>query len=367
MNNWFAITGKTPDLSLAELRALKLDVAPFSVSKQVINGKGDFPSVETWNRLGGVVKAGVWVAECTSARLEDKLIEVLSFPSPDSGRIDFGLSFYPTTYNPKQIERLSLSIKKQLKSSTKQPVRVYLPTDGIISPVITAKELLPKGGKELVIMLEHGQIQIGEVGWVHRFEDWSKREFGDKQVDAKSGLLPQKLARMMVNLTGLNAGDVTIYDPFCGDGTVLMEASELGFNILGSDISPTAVEHSKTNTRSDNFMVEDARITRPKISTSEMAIVTEPYLGPVNAEINQSNHIVNQLTELYYQSLKQWRSFLKPGAAVVMVFPVISNLSTFAKIVDRLSSLGYSTSIGPLRYERVGQLVQRDIVRLTVI
>jgi tRNA G10 N-methylase Trm11 len=60
------------------------------------------------------------------------------------------------------------------------------------------------------------------------------------------GMLPPKLARMMINLTKNNTA---IYDPFCGLGTVLIEALHMGrIHILASDISEAMVSATEKNT-----------------------------------------------------------------------------------------------------------------------
>lgn len=47
--------------------------------------------------------------------------------------------------------------------------------------------------------------------------------------------LPWKLARSMVNLSGLREGQ-TLCDPFCGTGTILLEGESMGIRSLGIDL-----------------------------------------------------------------------------------------------------------------------------------
>jgi tRNA (guanine10-N2)-dimethyltransferase len=54
-----------------------------------------------------------------------------------------------------------------------------------------------------------------------------------------------KLARLMVNLTGMMQG--TIVDPFCGTGGILLEAGLMGFAVKGSDIDRRMVVMSRKN------------------------------------------------------------------------------------------------------------------------
>ncbi len=57
--------------------------------------------------------------------------------------------------------------------------------------------------------------------------------------------LDPRLARAMVNLTGLRKG--MICDPFCGSGGILIEAGILGFSTFGSDLEPDMVDRCRKN------------------------------------------------------------------------------------------------------------------------
>lgn len=59
-----------------------------------------------------------------------------------------------------------------------------------------------------------------------------------------TGMHP-KLARAMINLTGIRKGK--LYDPFCGAGGILIEAGMMGLKPVGYDNVPELVEKAKTN------------------------------------------------------------------------------------------------------------------------
>jgi tRNA G10 N-methylase Trm11 len=54
---------------------------------------------------------------------------------------------------------------------------------------------------------------------VQNIDEYSKRDYS-KDRDMQIGMLPPKLSQMMINLSG----GKTIYDPFVGLGTVLIES-----------------------------------------------------------------------------------------------------------------------------------------------
>ena len=76
-------------------------------------------------------------------------------------------------------------------------------------------------------------------------EGFVQRDMYKPNTDIQMGTLPPKLARMMVNFTAQNSG--ILWDPFCGSGTIPMEAVILGFNTLASDVNPVAVNTTSSN------------------------------------------------------------------------------------------------------------------------
>ena len=58
--------------------------------------------------------------------------------------------------------------------------------------------------------------------------------------------LGPKLARAMVNLSGVPAGS-SVLDPFCGTGGILIEAGSMGLRVLGSDVDSRMVEGCQKN------------------------------------------------------------------------------------------------------------------------
>jgi tRNA G10 N-methylase Trm11 len=119
-------------------------------------------------------------------------------------------------------------------------------------------------------------------------DEYSARDYGKSVRDMDVGMLPPKLAQIMLNISGEARG---IYDPFVGLGTVLIEAAHGGYwALLGSDLAPEMVEASRENlqayfgtsrTRVETFEVfeQDAKDigSHPELGgwLSDMAIVTE--------------------------------------------------------------------------------------------
>jgi len=91
--------------------------------------------------------------------------------------------------------------------------------------------------------------------------------------------LQPKLAGCMTNLTRVSPGEVLL-DPFCGAGSILIEAGLLGYRAVGTDIDPRMVEGSRMNLFHygvEDFLLQaDAR--RLPFSRVD-AVATDPPYG----------------------------------------------------------------------------------------
>tara|TARA_Y100000310_G_scaffold339468_1_gene432181 strand:+ start:3189 stop:4088 length:900 start_codon:yes stop_codon:yes gene_type:complete len=108
-----------------------------------------------------------------------------------------------------------------------------------------------------------------------------QEKFHLRRPDLRPGFFPvslkPKLARGLVNLSGVKKG--TIWDPFCGTGGMLIEASLMGLEVQGSDIDPEMINSAKKNFKEykikGELKVADARKERINCD----AIVTDPPYG----------------------------------------------------------------------------------------
>lgn len=88
--------------------------------------------------------------------------------------------------------------------------------------------------KRIVILLPYNKVYVGlELVGKHK-KGFSNRLPSKRPAQSPHSLHP-KLARSMVNLSGAIGRDI-ILDPFCGVGSILMEASLLGIPCIGIDI-----------------------------------------------------------------------------------------------------------------------------------
>src|SRR6185503_11866116 len=95
---------------------------------------------------------------------------------------------------------------------------------------------------------------LAQTLFVQDIEAYGARDQARPARDARVGMLPPKLAQIMLNLSAgplrASTDDLTrlrVLDPCCGTGVILQEALLMGYSVMGTDIEPRMTEYSKRN------------------------------------------------------------------------------------------------------------------------
>lgn len=330
--------------------------------------------------LGGTVKI-IGELPTKTAGAEEIAEEILRLTqNRTKERINFGLSF-----TGELDHKLGIAVKRLLQAKSGVAVRFLQSKTPLLSSVqVKTNGLLPPDGAEITVISTKSKTILGQTLVVQDFADYSFRDFDRPGRDARRGMLPPKVAKIMLNLAlgEQNPATATAYDPFCGSGTVLAEAVLLGFsNIIGSDLSKKAVEDSrralgwltKNYDLTPNLTIfqHDAREAATNIKSKSIdCLVAEPFLGkPLHEGEHRPNKEWDELTELYEKSFNTLHSLLKPGARVVLVLPFDPQTKATIDKKRLFSSQKYTLSpILPtsptIFYSRPEQMIGREIVRL---
>ncbi len=379
------IFGGHPKLSLAELEAaleresLRFDFEGSGKNFVLVKIENEVPLGQTFlNSLGGTIKIGRLIRKLPNT--ETFRAEDLAEQLPKQGRVFFGVSAYEM--RPQKLRgmhRLGLEIKKILKERG-QSSRFVTGKEPALSSVIVKKNKLLTQGKEFLILDAGQNFLLGETVAVQAFESYGKRDFGRPERDTLSGMLPPKLAQMMLNLSRTPKNGVLL-DPFCGSGTILAEAALLGYeNVIGSDVSEKAIEDSKRNlewlkakfeignSKLEIFQHDAVKISQKLDKHSVDSVVTEPYLGPALRGGESKEEILRSAREietLLENAFREFEKILKPEGKVVIILPVFEtpNGKIELKLLPALQKQGWAVEFESL-YGREGQKILRDIVVL---
>lgn len=384
------ILGREPSLSVAEL------VASFEGQGEVLWCSTEAALVETkeavpaskLKALGGSLKQ-VEVIERVSGSSANQLLwlttglihKVLGAEGRDVGASIYGVSASVRA----KFQRALLGVKKQSNADGRS-IRIVTSRDPQLSAVTVQKEGLLRKGAEIVVVVSGDSWLIGKTVAVQDYQAYGLRDFGRPAADAKSGMLPPKLAQVMLNLAKVQSQDIVL-DPFCGSGTVLQEAILLGVRrVIGSDTSQQAVRDSQQNIRwllkeypdlhaDIEITLSDAR----HVTSHPTVIVTEPYLGkPLhgNETTKTLEQRIEELRKLYLSALQYWYKILPAGGRVVMVWPQMKAGAVQIRLGHETELIGFrSVSLLPeslatmlqipnpfsLVYSRPDAKVQREI------
>ena len=412
------LLGRQPALGLAELESLygpehirPLDGgALLDIAAEDINFK----------RLGGTIKVARILNRIDSTDWKDLakyLIEkVPAYVAPmPEGKFTLGLSVYDLAVPGKQIEAVLLEIKKLVRQ-TGRPVRIVPNKTPVLnSAQVLHNKLTHKGAWELIYIKNGSGVLLAQTLFVQDIEGYAARDQARPARDSRVGMLPPKLAQIIINLAApaVVSGEqqaVRVLDPFCGTGVVLQEALLMGYSVCGSDIDPRMVEYTKKNLQwlvdqqasiEGEINVEIADATSYKWPGFS-AVASEVYLGrPLNSlpPADKLEEIVSDVNLITKKFLKNLAPQLKPRQTVCLAIPAwrrpdgqrihlpvidafdspkarsASTLSDRAsgsgvERVDQLTDMGYNyldfkhVRRQELTYFRENQIVARQLIRL---
>ena len=202
--------------------------------------------------------------------------------------------------------------------------------------------------------------------------------------DPKMGMLPPRLAQILVNLAlGQIPGSADpgiVIDPFCGSGTIPAEAAILGLQTQGSDLNPNFIKGSQENFEflsqkfrfdltQGNFMSSDVRDLDWKNLSGVVA--TEGWLGE-NFEKRPSRNLIEENAKTVSALWKEIFEKLKDSKVEALAFCTPAwnfhgqKISISAEVLAYAQANGYeSQKVFDGResfiYEREGAFVGREI------
>jgi len=386
------ILGRQPALGMAELESLygAEHVKPASSYAFL-----DIPAEEiNFSRLGGTIKVARILTILDSSSWESaKNYLMRTIPehlSSVEGKLTLGVSIYGLDISPPRLNRELLAFKKVIKQTDK-PVRI-VPNKSLElnSAQVLHNKLTRKGGWELLLIRDGSRTIVAQTIFVQDIEAYGARDQARPKRDARVGMLPPKLAQIMINLAvgHIRSSEpfrpVRILDPFCGTGVVLQEGLLMNHSVVGTDIDPRMVEYSTANIQwlFNKFPALEGQVDIELGDATDYkwprfsAVVSEAFLGrPLNAlpSPDKLKEIIQDANIIIKKFLVNLELQLKSGQKVVLAVPAWRKPNgqlIHLPLLDKLTEMGYNyldlkhVPRERLVYFREDQVVARQILRI---
>ena len=274
------------------------------------------------------------------------------WPRVKGKKVKFGISTYPITDGrfPINFRRFTRGMDEQVKKlllengARKADYYAYDEPDRRVAgrlnialwpKTIARNNLLVPPHAEVLAVFSEKKLYIARTRVVYDSMLQQYRDESRPFVSAETSTSP-KLCRSLLNLAGARPGD-TVLDPFCGTGTLLMEAAILGMNCIGIDIDSDQVQGARSNMKwlskdlgeklHYDIFRGDSRELSSLVKKQVDAIAFEPLLGPIYKEappVEEAEKTIKELTILYREALTEIAKILRPEGRVAMTIPVIN-------------------------------------------
>jgi tRNA G10 N-methylase Trm11 len=380
-----AILGRQPQIGFAELESL--------FGKDVIRFVNDYvalldistPDVP-FLRLGGTIKLADCLAKSDKNNLKTDLIKTFDqLKLSEKGKINIGISVYGLSMHVADINKLAYELKKHLTKQGYSARTVPNRENALNTAQVWHNKLLGNHGFELLLVAKDNQILIGRTTDIQDIKSYTMRDRYRPMRDAKVGMLPPKLAQIIINLAnnGCDPAKQTVLDPFCGTGVILQEALLMGCKVVGTDIASKMIDYTTQNIawlRQKFTSLGTSQILPGDAQTmvwdkSITTIASETYLGPVfysEPKDSQLPGIITEINLLHKKFLQNLGQQLKAGTRLCLAIPAWKTKSGFKHLplLDQLDELGYNrlafehADLSQLIYFRPDQFVARELVVL---
>jgi tRNA (guanine10-N2)-dimethyltransferase len=181
----------------------------------------------------------------------------------------------------------------------------------LIGDMISGPVSLNNPENEYRAILSEDKCYFGKVLFTIDRGSYDSRNPGKRDFFHPGVMMP-RMARTLVNIAGVRAGDKAL-DPFCGTGGILIEAELMGATAIGSDFDPLMVLGSRKNVLHSSLLLADATQLPFQDHSIDSVVTDLPYGQSVC--IKKADTMDN----LYAGSLDEIGRVLKNGRRAVVV------------------------------------------------
>ena len=403
--------GRQPLLGIAEVESLYGGDKVRPVGQTAVIVDVD-PCLLAFDRLGGAIKfcKVLTTLDTTNWKQIERFL-LQSAPEHSKqmpeGKMQLGLSVQGFDIGIRQLEATGLTIKKAIRKTGRSVRLIPNKEPELSSPQVIHNHLTGPTGWELVFVKDGDKTIVAQTVKVQDIASYTHRDRDRPKRDSKVGMLPPKLAQIIINLAigqidedqlsnicdipadqpiPLKILNQTVLDPFCGTGVVLQEAALMGYHAYGTDLEPRMISYSQANmdwlfaeygTPTDTLRLEQGDATEHTWASPIDFVAGETYLGkpftsaPEPDVLAQTANDCNTIIKKFLRSL---HGQLQLGTRLCLAVPAWQTRPNEFKhlpLIDQIEDLGYNRirfehiQDDQLIYYRSDQLVARQLLVIT--
>jgi tRNA (guanine10-N2)-dimethyltransferase len=309
---FFLLSGENETLPAAELKAI-LEAEDYSYSiteklDQLVRLEADLRSVQAVHRRSAYTMASA--LELFTCQAQDNAINQAADATNFKNAINEGESF---AVRIKRVKEYSV------KSDTMNLERKL--GKHILQNTVATKINLKKPDKTFFGVLTSNKLVFGI-----KLTEITPKTFSERRPRKKPffhpSAMPSKLARCMVNLARAKTGELVL-DPFCGTGSMMVEAAFVGCRVLGFDVQRRMAEGTRRNLKHfgvepEGLIIADSR--KLPLTRIDRVVTDPPYGKSATTMKSTTKQIVKGV-------LSSARVLLREGQLICIASPKTLNIA----------------------------------------
>lgn len=204
------------------------------------------------------------------------------------------------------------------------------------------REISAKGKKTLTPQQAHLEASDSKHGDPTKLRRQHTRYSAHGLHEYRGKFNPQ-MVRAVTNLLGLRTGD-SIWDPFCGSGTVLLEARHQEFNALGVDLNPLAIA------------IANSKLAAIQADPESLKSTAEAVVEGISERTRNLTDGIPSREDIEEAVGQDWMERLPNAEYLTSWFPV-PVLAQLTAIVDTIDE------VAPISIQGIFRIIASDILR----
>jgi tRNA (guanine10-N2)-dimethyltransferase len=310
---FFLLSGENETLPAAELKAiLEAEGYAYSITEkldQLVRLEADSRSIQAVHHRSAYTMASA--LELFTCQAQDNAINQAADATDFKNVINEGESFAVRIKRVKEYSAKSDTMNLERKLGKH-----------ILQNTTATKVNLKKPDKTFFGVLTSNSLVFGIKLTEITPKTYSERRPRKKPFFHPSAM-PSKLARCMVNLARAKTGELVL-DPFCGTGSVMVEAAFVGCRVLGFDVQRRMTDGTRKNLKHfgiepEGLVIADSR----KLPLTRIDhLVTDPPYG------KSATTMKSTTKQLVKGVLSSARILLREGQLICIASPKTLNIAS---------------------------------------